>query len=154
MTEVYISLCTIIKIHNINYVAIHANVSAVLLMEMNSGVYRVGLKGVSKSRKLKWLVKVGVSKGVTHLIIKKSWPGGGVPGQPENPPGYATDEPAEKSAASTLILQVALKGFQELFKVFYLGPTSHWLNANLHAYVGYFSASSTWHSPENGPWQG
>ena len=42
-------------------------------------------RGVSKSRKCKWLVKVGASNRVTHLIIKtKSWPGGGS-GQPENP---------------------------------------------------------------------
>ena len=48
-------------------------------------------RGVSKSRKCKWLVKVGASNGVTPLINKKSWPGGGgVSGQPENPPGYAT----------------------------------------------------------------
>ena len=33
-----------------------------------SGVSRVGLMGVSKSRKFKWLVKVGASKGVTPLI--------------------------------------------------------------------------------------
>ena len=30
-----------------------------------SGIFRVGLKGVSKSRKFKWLVKVGANKGVT-----------------------------------------------------------------------------------------
>ena len=47
-------------------------------------------RGVSKSRKFKWLVKVGACKDVNPLIKKKSWPGGGVSGQPENPPGYAT----------------------------------------------------------------
>ena len=36
--------------------------------------------GVSKSRKLKWLVKVGAGKG----DLKKSWPGG-LSGQPETP---------------------------------------------------------------------
>ena len=33
-----------------------------------SGVSRVGLRGGSKSRKFKWLVKVGDTKGVTPLI--------------------------------------------------------------------------------------
>ena len=33
-----------------------------------SGVSRVGLKGVSKSRKFKWLVKVGACKDVNPLI--------------------------------------------------------------------------------------
>ena len=47
-------------------------------------------RGVSKSRKFKWLVKFGACKDVNPLISKKSWPGGGVSGQPENPPGYAT----------------------------------------------------------------
>ena len=46
-------------------------------------------RGVSKSRKFKWLVKVGACKDVNPLILKKSWPGG-VSGQPENPLGYAT----------------------------------------------------------------
>ena len=54
-----------------------------------SGVSRVGLKGFSKSRKFKWLVKIGACKDVNPLIKKKSWPEG-VSGQPENPPGYAT----------------------------------------------------------------
>ena len=54
-------------------------------------------RGVSKSRKFKWLVKVGACKDVNPLIKKKLWPGG-VPGQPENPPGYAT---AEGSACET-----------------------------------------------------
>ena len=36
-------------------------------------------------------MKVGASNGVTPpLIKKKSWPGGGVSGQPEKKPGYAT----------------------------------------------------------------
>ena len=47
-------------------------------------------RGVSKSHKFKWLVKFGACKDVNPLISKKSWPGGGVSGQPENPPGYAT----------------------------------------------------------------
>ena len=46
-------------------------------------------RGVSKSRNFKWLVKVGACKDVHPLIKKNSWPGG-VSGQPENPPGYAT----------------------------------------------------------------
>ena len=42
-----------------------------------SGVSRVGLRGeCSKSRKLKVLVKVGASKGVTPLIKKKHGQGG------------------------------------------------------------------------------
>ena len=41
-----------------------------------SGVSRVCLRGVSKSCKFKWLLKVGASKGVTAWL-KKSWPGGG-----------------------------------------------------------------------------
>ena len=47
-------------------------------------------RGVSKSRKFKWLVKVGACKDVNPLIKKKIMAGGGVSGQPENPPGYAT----------------------------------------------------------------
>ena len=48
-------------------------------------------RGVSERRTSKWLVSVGASNGVTPLIKRKSWPGGGgVSGQPENPPGYAT----------------------------------------------------------------
>ena len=35
-------------------------------------------------------MKVGASKCVIRVDLKKSWPGGGVSGQPENPPGYAT----------------------------------------------------------------
>ena len=46
-------------------------------------------RGVSKSRKFKWLVKVGACKDVNPLIKKIM--AGGVSGQPENPPGYATD---------------------------------------------------------------
>ena len=48
-------------------------------------------RGVSKSRKCNWLVKVGASNGVTPPLIKtKSWQG--LSGQPENPPGYATED--------------------------------------------------------------
>ena len=54
-----------------------------------SGVSRVCLRGVSKSCKFKWLLKVGASKGVTAWL-KKSWPGGGVSGQPKKTSGYAT----------------------------------------------------------------
>ncbi len=39
--------------------------------KMYSGVSRVGLRGVSKSRKFKWLVKVGASKGVPPDLKKK-----------------------------------------------------------------------------------
>ena len=38
----------------------------------------------------KGLVKVSASNGVIRVDWKQSWPGGGVSGQPENPPGYAT----------------------------------------------------------------
>ena len=41
-------------------------------------------RGVSKSDKFKELVKVGASN---LSMGEKSWPGGGVSGQPENPPG-------------------------------------------------------------------
>ena len=41
-------------------------------------------RGVSKSRKFKWLVKVGACKDVNPLI-KKNMAGGGVSGQPETP---------------------------------------------------------------------
>ena len=47
-------------------------------------------RGVSKSLKCKWLVKAGASNGFIPLI-KKNMAGGGVSGQPENPPGYATE---------------------------------------------------------------
>ena len=44
------------------------------------------LRGVSKSRKFKWLVKVGACKDVNPLIKKKSWPGGGgFPGNQKTP---------------------------------------------------------------------
>ena len=46
--------------------------------------------GVSERRKCKWPVRVGASNGVTPLIKKIMVGGGGVSGQPENPPGYAT----------------------------------------------------------------
>ena len=36
-------------------------------------------------------MKVGASEGVLRVDLNKSWPGGGFSGQPENPPGYATD---------------------------------------------------------------
>ena len=51
--------------------------------------------GVSKSRKFKWLVKVGVSQGVTMVITKNHGRWGGGSGQPENHPGrpgYNTDK--------------------------------------------------------------
>ena len=41
-------------------------------------------RGVSKSRKFKWLVKVGACKDVNPLIKKKSWPGG-FPGNQKAP---------------------------------------------------------------------
>ena len=41
-------------------------------------------RGVSKSRKFKWLVKVGACKDVNPLIKKKSWPGG-FPGNQKTP---------------------------------------------------------------------
>ena len=49
-------------------------------------------RGVSKSRKLKWLVKVGEGKGVTPLILKNHGRGEGGSGQLKNHPGYATEE--------------------------------------------------------------
>ena len=45
---------------------------------------------VSKSRKFKWLVKVGASKGVTTMIFFLNPGGGEVPGN-QKKPGYATD---------------------------------------------------------------
>ena len=45
-------------------------------------------RGVSKSRKFMWLVKVGACK--SSNLKKNHGRGGGVSGQPENPPGYAT----------------------------------------------------------------
>ena len=42
-------------------------------------------RGVSKSRKFKWLVKVGACKDVNPLIKKKSWPGGGFLGNQKTP---------------------------------------------------------------------
>ena len=48
-------------------------------------------RGVSKSRKLNRLVKIGASKGVTPLIEKNHGRGGGgFPGN-QKKPGYATD---------------------------------------------------------------
>ena len=46
--------------------------------------------GVSKSRKCKWLVKVGASNGVTPLIKQIMAGGGGGSGQPEHIRGYVT----------------------------------------------------------------
>ena len=61
-------------------------------------------RGVSKSRKFKWLVKVGACKDVNPLIKKNHGRGGGVSGQPENPPGYATAtvEEEEKFISGTI----------------------------------------------------
>ena len=42
-----------------------------------SGVSRVGIRGVSKSHKFKGLVKVGASKGVMRVDLKKNHGGGG-----------------------------------------------------------------------------
>ena len=48
-------------------------------------------QGGFPSHTFKWLLKVSASKGVIRVDLKKSWSeGGGVSGQPENPPGYAT----------------------------------------------------------------
>ena len=47
-------------------------------------------RGVSKSRKFKWLVKVGACKDVNPLIKKNHGRGGGGFRQPEKKPGYAT----------------------------------------------------------------
>ena len=47
-------------------------------------------RGVSKSHTFKWLVKVGASKGVIRVDLKKIMAGGGVSGQPKKPSGYAT----------------------------------------------------------------
>ena len=61
---------------------------------ISSGISRVGLRGggVSECHKCEWLVRVGASNGV-HLLVKKVWPeGGGVSGQPEKKPGYATGQ--------------------------------------------------------------
>ena len=53
-------------------------------------------RGVSKSRKFKWLVKVGACKDVNPLIKKKSWPGGGGGFRAtRKPPGYATGSASE-----------------------------------------------------------
>ena len=41
-------------------------------------------RGVSKSRKFNWLVKIGACKDVNPLIKKKSWPGG-FPGNQKTP---------------------------------------------------------------------
>ena len=49
-----------------------------------SGVSRAGLKGGSKSRKFKWLVKVGACKDVNPQI-KKIMAGGGFPGNQKTP---------------------------------------------------------------------
>ena len=46
-------------------------------------------RGVSKSRKCKWLVKVGASNGVTPMNKKMMVRGGFRATEPENPPGYA-----------------------------------------------------------------
>ena len=46
-------------------------------------------QGRFPSHKFKGLVKVGAGKGVTRVDLKKNM-AGGVSGQPENSPGYAT----------------------------------------------------------------
>ena len=47
--------------------------------------------GVSKSHTFKGLVKVGASKGVIRVDLTNIMArGGGVSGQPEKKPGYAT----------------------------------------------------------------
>ena len=42
-------------------------------------------RGVSKSHKFKWLVKVGASKGVIRVDLKKIMAGGGFPGNKKKP---------------------------------------------------------------------
>ena len=42
-------------------------------------------RGVSKSRKCKWLVRVGASNGVTHLNLKNHGRGGEFPGNQKTP---------------------------------------------------------------------
>ena len=57
-----------------------------------SGVSRVGLRGGGfPSHKFKGLVKVSASNSVIRVDLKKIMAGGGVSGQPENPPGCATE---------------------------------------------------------------
>ena len=53
---------------------------------VSSGVCRVSLRGVSKSHKFKGLVKVGASKGVIRVDLKKIMVGGGgFPGNQKTP---------------------------------------------------------------------
>ena len=52
---------------------------------VNSGVSRVGLKGVSERRKCKWLVMVGASNGVNPDLKKNHGRGGGFPGNQKTP---------------------------------------------------------------------
>ena len=63
------------------------------LSESNAVAYPALVsRGVSERRKCKWLVRVGASNGVTpHRFKKNHGRGGGVSGQPENPPGYTTE---------------------------------------------------------------
>ena len=61
---------------------------------------------VSERLKCKSLVRVSVSNGVTPIAdLKKPWPGG-VSGQPENPPGYATGLPVFIFLFSILIVPI------------------------------------------------
>ena len=61
---------------------------AVMTGTQSSGVSRVGLRGVSKTRTFKWLVKVGASI-VSTPWLKTNLGRRGVSGQPKKP-GYAT----------------------------------------------------------------
>ena len=69
-------------------------------------------RGVSKSRKYKWLVKVGACKDVNPLFKKKSWPGEGFPGNQKTP----LDTPLSTVVRSALMYGAetwALKKAQE-----------------------------------------
>ena len=54
--------------------------------EMHTVVYpELVSRGVSKSHKFKGLLKVGANKFVIRVYLKKSWPGGGFPGNQKPP---------------------------------------------------------------------
>ena len=87
----------------------HSSVNIDLLRVTTfSGISRVVLRGLSKSRKFKWLVKVGASKGVPP-DLNKNHGRGGVPGnQKKN---------LDKPLTSCMVLVSACKSVCYLYTV-------------------------------------
>ena len=84
-------------------------------------------RGVSERRKCKRLVKVGASNGVTPLI-KKNYGRGGVSGQPENPPGYATGILPKPIRRQCFFSNLAIDTYLQIAMYIILGDNVNYVN--------------------------